>query len=666
MNKFKYLIYIFILSLQAFANEQVPVELIRGSKKVSVVFAGSKDGLSESSFGHISLRFSKEERLGLFDTSLQFVANLPERENKIKKYAKGFGLLGSYAYDVAIEVNSFTNYKLKTNKEEDRDITTLSLNLNENQRERLIDYIENFYSDGIRKYRFFNKNCSFFAADALEYATGMDLKAKSLPWKLPESLKNSGLIESEELSPSNSNLREQIVESLFASSMADMISDIINKERFRENLNSENINQKSAAYFSLIIAIKRLKEIEDIERVNELRDIYLSLSSKEGDHLSPYFKAILLKSQESMVHIIKTRFVSEKAYLMEEIDPETNLSISRGTPYLNLKWKNSQINESRRIPLNFLQYNAGTGGVFYGQDKVGHNIITRKENWISPTHLNFGVNLNAQEKELTAIFLVFPNDPSPKRTQEEIENLSYLALNNIFDFNQEDTLGACLAMVKLQKAMIERMSFNKDASMNSDINKIEILEKVLSGEFVVVPGFENINDFTKSIPKQDLLNFVSNLQNGLNSNVRRAFFDGLFEYQEIKEKTFRNLVFLLNSGSSVELVIGMKRIGKRKYEQVSHVVLANGISRSNDNTSWDLFVYDPNLGNITIKLKDDFTLEFPSIYRKDLVYNAVLYKQNKQAIDYDLGMRSLELNTEKLNSRSKRGRPYYYNPLSLL
>lgn len=629
------------------------------------MFVGSKDGLSESSFGHIALRFSPTEKLGPFDSNIQFVAKLPQKEFILKKYAKGFGLFGNFAYDVAIELNSFTNYKSIKIREEDRDVYVLPLALSSEQIDKLIHYIDTFYDDGIKKYRFFNKNCSYFAVDALEFAIGRDIKAKSFPWRVADTLRSMGLIKEERYFPSNSNAKKQITAELYQSALSASLLRYHSERRFLESLESENINIKSSAYFSLLAILKSARELGQNELELMAEDYYLKLGSKESEHLQSYFKAILMNRESLEIkRVTKSHnFHGDINGALREI--ETDLTIKRKKPSINISWRtqNQQGENHLYVTLDFLDYNQGTGAINYRGQTIARHIITRKNDWVVGNALNYSVHINARQNIIESFILLFQNNKTTVSSRDNIIEKGHLALNNLFDFNQADTLGACLAMVKLQKALFERVSFNPQATWNADIKKTDVLDEILAGKFAIVPGFENINDFTASIPKDDLKNYVMNLQQGLNNNPRKAFLDGLFEYQEVKRKTFKNLVFLLNAGHPVELVVGMKKVGSRRYEQVSHVVLVHKIMTRQDGNGYDLFIYDPNLGHITIQLTKNYTLNFPSIYRTDLIYNGILYKKARGYIEYDLGMRSLDLNIDKLKRRSSRGRPLFYDPL---
>jgi hypothetical protein len=664
--KFLTFLILFFQFFQALAVEAVPVELIRTTKKVSLVFVGSKKGLSESSFGHIALRFSPGEELGAFDTNIQFVANLPQKEFFLKKYAKGFGIFGDYAYDVQIELNSFTNYKSIKIKEEDRDVYVLPLSLTPHQIARLVDYIETFYDEGVKKYRFFNKNCSWYAADALEYAVERDLMAKSFPWKVGDHLKKIGLATDEIYHPSHTNFQKELVKKLYSSNSKALLESYKSETAFNNDLQSENLNIKSDSYFTIIAALKDLQAHGESEELSQLKDDYLALAAREEDQVQAYFKAILKNFDAIEIKRISQEIYSSEPRPNFPKSLNSEIIMRRKSPAIEVNWSQStnHTRDSVQLKLSFLNYNERTGAITYNDQNVGYHLITRKDNWVSATGINYSLSLNSFRRSIKGFVVIFKNNASPKESWSKITQKRHLALNNMVDFDNTDSLGACLAMVKLQKAFYERVIFNEEANWDTEIDKLEVIKKVISGEFVIIPGYANIFDFTASIDKEKLISFVSELQNGLNSNPRKAFFDGLFQYQEIKRKTFKNLVFLLNAGHAVELIIGMKKQGSRRYEQVSHVVLVHDIKTRDDNRGWDLSIYDPNLGHIVVQLKEDFTIKFPSIYRSDLIYNGVLYKKIKGAIDFDLGMRSLNLNEQKLIKRSRRGRPLFYNPLN--
>ena len=657
-------IFFFSLLSQVFAESPIPIELIQNTKKVSLVFVGSKDGISESSFGHIALRFSPNQELSIFDTNIQFVAKLEQGEGLLKKYAKGMGIFGNFAYDVTVEIEPFINYQLTKTKNEDRDVYVYPLNLSSEQIQALVNYIQNFFSqDTAAKYRFFNKNCSFFAADALEEATGLDFKVKSHPWRLENELRRHGLISQDIYHPSLSSLKNQVISELFKSELAEHLEKLTNERDFTKNLFSEvDVNRRHAYLQLLSLAFRSPFVVNDHNLKSEAITFYKKLYATESETGKLYYRALLESTtDESLVHLRASIPHSQRPRFKSHFKHE--LLVNRDLPVLKIRWKDvDNRNEQLALHMNFLQYNEEDHQIYFKNQKVGSALFTRNKDWISPTHINYSVQL--ERNEVQAIFHLSMNSAILNK-ENQSDDSSILAINNMTDFDK-GYAGACYAMVKIQKALLTRASFFPDEEVNSSLDKIALIDQIYRGQYIAIPGYKDIHDFTSDINKEDLKEYLVKIEHEINGDAVQSFKDGLFRRQKVTKDTFKNLASLIKSGHKTELIIGMTDKGSKRFKPVSHVVLATEIEESDDQEGWNIKVYDPNMGYYTAHLGLDFKIQLSKFYRKDLDYYAVLNVLNKDEIDLELGIENLNLNQEKISKRVKRGQPFVYNPLKYI
>jgi len=646
------------------ANSPIPIELIQNTKKVSLVFVGSKDGISESSFGHIALRFSPNDQLSIFDTNIQFVAKMDEQESALKKYTKGLGVFGNYAYDVTVEIEPFINYQLTKTKLEKRDVYVYPLDLTQEQISNLVNYIENFFSqENAAKYRFFNRNCSFFAADALEVATNSDFKVKSQPWRLENELRKHDLISQEVFHPSMSTLKNNLVEELFNSELNENLLKMTSQRDFQKNISSDDEIQKKHAYLQLLsLAFQSPYVLHDSELKELAISYYTKLYATESSNETLYYRALLNSTDDtSLIHTTTTLSSDEEPRSLSQFTH--SLYVAKNRPTLKIKWRSEQGFTHKRLHMNFLDYGQSDNQIYYKGQKVGSALFSRKEDWISATHLNYSISL--KDKKINTIFHMSSAHASTKNPSILENSESILAINNMTDFDK-GYAGACYAMVKIQKALLDRARFAPEQSIHQSIDKIKLIDQVYRGQYVVIPGFANINEFSASIDKEELKEYLVKIEHEINGNAVQSFKEGLFERQKVDRKGIKNLQSLLHSGHLTELIIGMTQKGSKRYEPVSHVVLATDIEENTERGGWNIRVYDPNLGYYNAYMGTDYKMELSKFYRKDLDYHGVLNVINRDEIDIELGIRSLQLDDEKLQKRASRGAPLFYNPLKYI
>jgi hypothetical protein len=654
---------IFVLfSFSGLCAGATSLESIRGTKLVSLVFVGSKGGLSESSFGHIALRFSPENELGLVDKVVQFVADVPQEHSGLKKYILGSGLAGSYAYNVVAEIDSFYNYKELKTKNEDRDVFVYPLELTASQIESIENYIINFETqDNTPKYRFFNKNCSYFAADAIEVATKADLQVKSHPWRLENEIRQKGLITETPIHfLSLSKKRHQTIELILNSELGAIIEELGGTKTFTSSLASKDFFVKLSSYLKLltIASQETLRELA----VSSYR--YLMSFEKEGARKT--LKRII-ESYKFVPLTFYTKKITIGTAPTVASEIEHKLTIKRGVPTLSLEWKKQSSKKERTsIPLTELVFNSKTNEITKDGVAVAHLIKTRSKQWVATTKLSYSLEFNTEDSSVSVMTHSDLSQVTAKRTFEEFQGKSILSLNNILDFSQG--YGSCYAMVKLQKAMNDRLIFlpNRSNTAIEEVDKIELLEKVYGGEYAIIGGFSNIADFTASIEKEALKKLVQDLQSKLHENKASLFWDNLTKRQKINKKGIKQMQSILSAGHSPAMIVALKKPGSFRYEQAGHVVLVLGMTKDEVIGGWKLDIYDPNFGlSQEMTIDEDFKINY-SMFRDDYEYTGVLDTVNKKELERDIGIRTLKLNQMRLGSKIRNTGAISLKPYELL
>lgn len=167
---------------------------------VALVFSSAYKGNPASIFGHTFLVFNKAADLAdqgrgtLFGYAVAFLADTKDDTNPVTYTVNGIfgGFQGKY--DLNTYYETVNNY----NNAENRDLWEYPLNLNDEERERLVEHLWEVAHSGQFKYYFFDENCSWHMLSLLEAARPqVDLKSLSplvtIPSETIRDIKNQGL-----------------------------------------------------------------------------------------------------------------------------------------------------------------------------------------------------------------------------------------------------------------------------------------------------------------------------------------------------------------------------------------------------------------------------------------------------------------------------------------
>jgi hypothetical protein len=154
-------------------------------RSISLVFASGYFANPASFFGHLLLKFNRDETStaeSLLDPSLSYGAIVPERENGLLYVTRG--LFGGY--QAAFTHESFYQYDHLYADEQLRDLWEYELDLSPDEVERIV--MQSWELLGSRfDYRFLSRNCATQMARLLESVVDAPL-LEARPWDIPVTI----------------------------------------------------------------------------------------------------------------------------------------------------------------------------------------------------------------------------------------------------------------------------------------------------------------------------------------------------------------------------------------------------------------------------------------------------------------------------------------------
>ncbi len=669
--KFRFfpLIFLLVWQLSAMAGSE---EIIKQTKRISLVFVGKTKGLSESSFGHVALRMALGEKYSLSDATIEFVAKIPENEWPLKKYIRGAGI---FPYEVSAEVQPFYQYQKIKTIQEDRDLTIVDLDLSQDEIQRAIDYIVHFLRKQTpENYTFFYKNCSFFALKALEKAIGRDLSYKSFPWMSPKVMKTVGIAkEQDEVSRASHKRARYAQKALDKDQIGNYFTSPIWVNNFVSNLKSKNFHIRQSSYIKLLSLLASAKTPEQTKR--RVRSLIRFLKIHENEAHQFAIKNLFRKPEKKVVlalppHHFHTMLPYDDTRLNHQ------LTVKDDKVFLEISWKKWVKKGKKRqyvrsrvfVPIDELKYTPEDKSITHAGMHVGSYIKNQKLDIVLSQNLDYGLDFKRNKKTVSAfIYIDKTQDLKVKNyNYSELKELGKLNLNNKRDF--QGSGGTCYAMALIQKALVERASFLPDNPKNDKIGQLQVLDNILAGKFAFIPGYKNISEFTSSIAKEEFKNFVQKYQHTLNKNPMVQLYLN-FKYSkelEINKDTLPTVKAMVREGVIVPMIIGMTEKNTRKLVSSSgHIVLIHAITQEADG-SHRLLVYDPNTTiHSLFTLDQDFKLK-GSYLSKDYDFYAGIQLLEEEAVQLDHAVRSRQYKLGEIKLRTREGTPLLISPLNVL
>jgi hypothetical protein len=623
--------FLCILSLTGKAN------VYEETKKVSLIFIGPAQGLSESSFGHVALKLSPDRDGGLLDMAVEFVADIPKNEKAARKYIHGAGI--GKKYPVKADLSSFYDFRKRKTINENRTLTVYDLNLSSSEVSRVTEFIRDYENKTLKEdYLFLTKNCSYFAARALEFATGKSIHNKNFPWKISSKLKALGLVTGEKKYDNASHERERLAKKF----LPELSFPEEWKDTFPTMLAERNITLRQSSYLKLLWILKSNESAKEKKKAQSLLRYLLAYE----DEVNQFTIRNLFRNPEDKKVISLPLVRLEGGKLPQASSVKSDLVLSADKPVIKISW-GGDVPSLVKLPLEMINFGKDLSLTF--QNKiVGRYIRTKSDRWILSQRLDYGLDVNIKAGTIRTLFYLdlSQNVKNLKLDLPGLKSKGQIALNNALDFKGEP--GSCYALVLLQKAFLERAIFMPEISANVYVDKIQLMHSLFAGNYVVIAGYKNISDFTGSIPKEILKTFVRSLQSSLQQDHVSQMRENILERELLDSVTDERLKAILDEGLSVPVVIGMSEKSRLKsVSDYAHVILVHDMKPIPE--GYRLTAYDPNTGlNTLFVLNKRFRLDYP-FYDPNYDYVPLIDRINAEALTLDHAVRSRGIDPGKVS-----------------
>lgn len=577
---------IIILLVTSFAAQASEFDLSR-VKKVYYLLASSK-GMTRSAFGHGYLRLGEGERPSGRDYVIEFVADVPEDELSIVR-AIGFG----ENYQRSVVLKRYSQIMPQMNNIADRDLTSYEILLTDEQREKFLIELAHLLKEGsMDEYSFFRKNCSEAVSSLLE---SVGINAGSLrgviPTSLPKVLEKQGLIGNVTADLSLSGRRVQLTKK-YSKTLKKVLSDLVFG---LEDLSSSDLQMRLAAFAALAEKSENLSG-------DELRILKTYLSSVTFlenrvtrsmliDKLTgeESFQLQEVVSQDQYVNASFTQFsrtqsvkVSQVNFNYDGNDIWLKFTIhirgsnSKESPktkyrYVKIKLENTEIRNDSDVYL---------GGKFIGiiaPEKINENRIIATHAWISDLS---EYNKKTRIMKLKAVVT--------SQKLHEFDGKKAQKINEGSLKNNIPEMPMCFGLVDLQKNLLEKVIFQEDRRALSPDENLYLVSELMLGSIVIVPGFENVQEWTKSMDQAKLASLIYSYQVQNYSSVTGAV-KTYFKQKALNLEGLKLIDSLTQKGIQIPIFFETKF-------KIGHAVLVTGIKAKGAN-EYFIEAYDPNLNS---------------------------------------------------------------------
>ncbi|KZN33666.1 hypothetical protein N474_19495 [Pseudoalteromonas luteoviolacea CPMOR-2] len=156
---------------------------VNDQEQLSLVFATGFLGNPASYYGHLLLKINQKNKTGLEQASINFGADIPANEGMLSYIVKG--IIGGY--DSSFTTQPFFYHFNNYNETEHRDLWEYPIVLSKSQSELVIAHLWELMNVDFQ-YFFFNRNCAYFMARAIELVLDQDILDDVKPWVGPQEV----------------------------------------------------------------------------------------------------------------------------------------------------------------------------------------------------------------------------------------------------------------------------------------------------------------------------------------------------------------------------------------------------------------------------------------------------------------------------------------------
>jgi hypothetical protein len=602
----------------------------------------------------VALKLSPDKDGGLLDMVIEFVADIPRGETAVKKYIHGAGIGKKYA--VKAELSPFYDFRKLKTVGENRSLTVFDLKLSPEEVTKTIRFIRDYQNqENGESYLFLTKNCSYFAAHALEVATGHKINNKNFPWKIGTRLKKLGLVSDERKYADASSERERLAEKYLDEGLGRSFPRGW-KETFVTMLSERSITLRQSSYLKLLW-LQQKESVPETEKKKAQALLRYLLSYETEVNQFTIRNIFRYPDEKTILALPLIRL--EGAQLPKPSVIKHDLVLDKKKPVIKISW-GGESPARVKIPLTMLPF-GDDFSLRYQDTVVGRYIRTKSDRWILSQRLDYGLDIDPVKGTIrTLLYLDLSTGvKNIKLGLSELKARGTVTLNNAQDFKGE--AGSCYALVLLQKAFLERAIFVPGISARPETDKLLLMRELFKGNYVVIPGYKNISDFTESIPKENLKSFIRTLQAGLQKDRFTQMKENILERELLDNVTDERLKAMLDEGLNIPVVIGMSEKGKLKpASDAAHVVLVHDMKKIPE--GYRLTAYDPNTGiNTLLVLNHKWRLEYP-FYDTNYDYVPLIDRLVAESLSLDHAVRSRGIDPEKIGSLLRKASAIVLEP----
>lgn len=584
---------VILLLLFAKDSSAQSLEIPTQVTKAAILIASSK-GLGQSSFGHAYLRFTDQNIFTSNDIVAEFVADQGDEPVSL---LKGLGLTQD-SYFFKLNFTTYASIQQEMNRLNNRDLTTYPLKLSNSELQNLIAVV-NSKKSSIReqKYLFLSQNCASSISSIIDQILGNS--PGGLSAKIPNLLdqRYANVIDSSQVivdlafssrrkilvdkefptfipvdMPLYQNIREQLRSDMYTHRILGLLK-LLKAERYLK-LNRSQL-------FEVFVFLNRYAILESVAATNEFLDLINSRSLEKSDQqvrLVPLFER---------VDELSMRGSSERNKLIDH-----QFKINNGIPMISFQLRPERPSQdtaestlSFNIDLTRFGFSVKRGRIYYGSTEIGEqfssNIFGEK---IFQDHFLILSEVIATPK--WNYFLPYiAIEISPNEHSSNLNAYPNLDSKNILSFANDasdGSVGNCESMVEIEKRLLERVTFAPELSKLTRDENTHLLELAISGQVVIVPGFLNIWEWTKSMDQMQLQIIAKNFSAQISQPLKN-----LLNRTKLDAANIEDLDHALSHGITVPIYF-------RVHGNVAHALLIYEIKDMGDHYS--LGYYDPNFG----------------------------------------------------------------------
>lgn len=593
----RYLKLIFILCLSSFSVLSETINL-NEVESISFLLASAK-GLGQSSFGHAYMLFNMKNGN---ENNFPAVEFYTETDGTISTYFRALGL-GSA--DRKVSLSTFDKIVHANNMISNRTLFSYELNLDRPIVENIVNRINEIVNSGgkMGKYKFFTSNCASAVIDLFKEAgIPLDGWGQGIPIQVPNVLKKNGLVKKIKIYNSKDvRVKDLILKNKY---LLDKIQSPFSQNYFEIFSSKEN--------FWKVFGIVYLKEEASNDKLESLNQLEKRKLIKFLNSLTLFENAINRKMILNNHHHLKAHFISsvdvtQKVGIVTSMEKITNIE-SKGIDCQNEKCfilaraqsisQKSSIRSQIEIKIKIPNLEIIDNKLIYqGEFELG---FLSAKNRIVSSSLTPVLHLTRIENKA---FI----DSGILIDLEQLKINSERIISNQTDINfyknGMNGFAICAGMTDFQKGLIENTLFDPSRSRLSQTENLKLVQELLDGKIIIIPGFNSALDFTSSLDSNEFSNLILSYHNKHYGNIFSTI-GKWFVQSKVDSNTMKIFQIWIKHGVSIPIVFGVENSGNK-----GHSILITNLQDKLDR--WVISGYDSNLGwdvNLAYIRKTDLKL----------------------------------------------------------